>query len=139
MSKAKDSSLDHIFSQLEKSEKAARALKKGFRKAAPVAKQNTTAVIAELQKNLDALCSRQGVARVVMPVRKAATPVRKAAAPVLDTITKRDTAGSDPLGSEGLGTRTARMTTHGVQKAEDEIDLSDNGGFTTMSRLTGKY
>ena len=95
-------------------------------------------MLMELQTNLDYLAKSCGAKPVdLRPVVKSTAQQNQRAAVIkLDPITKRDTAGSDPLGSEGLGTRSARATGN-VAKAESEVDMY--GGFASMSRITGKH
>ena len=119
------SELDRIFAQINRPSLA--------RKTTP--KRSPAQIIADLQKSLDILADSQGVRRVELPVVNSIAATRNRKSMVrLDPITKRDTAGSDPLGSENLGTRTARQT-GGVRKAERTIDLY--GGFVSKSRIEG--
>ena len=102
--------------------------------------KNTAAMLVELQKNLDHLSKSVGMPRVDLTTVKS-TAQRTPKTVVMKQTAKRDMAFHAATQDESFGTRSARAIGKGdnISKAaaEDAVDIAP--GFTSMSRLTGKY
>ena len=116
--------LDRLFAEFQ-------PRKPVVKKAAPISP------LAKLQASLDALTGT-GANRCDLSKVDARSPVRRKVM-VVKATEARDWVFHNQTGDESLGTRTARQSggNSGIAKAESQVDVAP--GFSSMSRLTGKY